>query len=444
MHGIKPQNSPDLSLPLRYIIAAVIAFVLFATGVPLVAPDFMRTYDHPHVFALVHLAVLGWITMIMMGALYQLFPVALSARIHSVSLGKWNFWVYSVGVGGFVPSFYLWWTPGIALFGALAVGGVIHFVANMYRSYPSVKIWNAMAYYVLCALSWLTLTIAFGFVYALDEQFNWFDISPTLLAAHAHLGLAGWLSLTLMGVSYKLMAMFSLAHGHSERLAYANLPIWNLGLAGLVPSLVLAPHSHIPTIFATILLLSATVFVSDMVLLLRHRRRKAISLEQWHAFVSFGSFLLAAVMGALMVAAGPPTSTWVVSYGYALLVGWFGFAIVGKYYKIVPFLLWVHRYSKQVGAKPVPLLRDMMDERLGYLSFAILLIGYLGTLAGLLIGSLLTVRVAGGLFALGSYLFAYNIWTIFGEKTSTRRMQVQSRHAPTGQPQQVHDIEVQP
>ena len=37
-----------------------------------------------------------------------------------------------------------------------------------------------------------------------------------MLAAHVQLGLAGWLSLTLMGVSYKLTAMFSLAHGHDH------------------------------------------------------------------------------------------------------------------------------------------------------------------------------------------------------------------------------------
>lgn len=429
MQGIKPERSPDLSLPLRYIVAALAAFILFATAVPIVAPDFLHTYDDPHVFALVHLAVLGWITMIMMGALYQLFPVALQAQIHSVRLGKWNFWIFAGGVAGFVPSFYLWWTPGIAVFGSLAVGGVIHFVANMARSYPSVRVWNAMAFYVLCALGWLTATVLFGFIYALDELFGWFDISNSMLAAHAHLGLAGWFSLTLMGVSYKLMAMFSLAHGHDETLAKGNLILWNVGLIGLVASLVFAPGTVLVVIFAAVLDISATVFVVDMLLLFRKRRRRGVSLEQWHAFISFASFLAAADMGVVLAAGHPLTRTWVVAYGYVALVGWFGFSIVGKYYKIVPFLLWVHRYSKQIGSGPVPLLKDMLDERLGYASLAALFAGYLTVLAGILATSLAAVRLGGAIFALGSYIFAYNIWTVFGDKSSSRR-QVEDGRRP--------------
>jgi len=421
MQGVKPERSPDLSLPLRYMVAALIAFVLFATAVPFVAPDFLRTYDDPHVFALVHLMVLGWITMIMMGALYQLFPVALQAEIHSVRLVKWNFWLYAGGVAGFVPSFYLWWTPGIAIFGTLAVGGVIYFVANLARSYPSVKVWNAMAYYVLCALGWLTLTVLVGFVYALDDVFGWFDITPHILAAHAHLGLAGWFSLTLMGVSYKLMAMFSLAHGHDEKLAKSNLLLWNLGLIGLTASLVVAPHTPFVPAFAVVLDLSATIFVIDMILLFRQRRRKDISLEQWHAFISFGSFLLAADMGVVLATGHRLTTTWIVAYGFVALIGWFGFSIVGKYYKIIPFLLWVHRYSKKIGSEPVPLLKDMLDERIGYASLVALFLGYLVILAGILAASLAMVRIGGAVFALGSYLFAYNIWRVFGDKTSTRR-----------------------
>ncbi len=321
----------------------------------------------------------------------------------------------------FVPSFYLWWTPGIAIFGTCAVAGVIHFVSNMYRSYPSVKVWNAMAYYVLCGLSWLTLTVLVGFVYALDELFGWFTITPNILAAHAHLGLAGWFSLTLMGVSYKLMAMFSLTHGHDETLAKRNLVLWNLGLVGLVASLVFAPGSAFVVAFAVVLDLSATVFVIDMLLLFRKRRRKAISLEQWHAFISFASFLLAADMGVVLATGHLWTATWVVAYGYVALVGWFGFSIVGKYYKIIPFLLWVHRYSKQIGSQPVPLLKDMLDERFGYASLVALFLGYVTVLAGILSSSLVAVRAGGGLFALGSYLFTYNIWTVFGDKSSTRR-----------------------
>ena len=408
-HSVRPNQAPRLDLPGRYFIAGVGAFLVFAIALPVLGPDLLRGNDQPHVFALTHLAALGWITMVMMGALYQLFPVALSAEIRSRSLGRWNFWIYLAGVAGFAPSFFLDWSPGIALFGALVVIGILNFVANLLQSYPSVRVWHPMALYILAALGWLVVTIAFGFVYALNWQLHWFAVTDSMLAAHVHLGLAGWLSLVLMGVSYKLVAMFSLAYGHSERPARWNLVAWNAGLAGLFFSLLFASHSALVLIFAAWLACSAAVFVVDMAFLIRGRRRRQLSLEQWHTFVSLASLLLAAGMGVLLAAGHPLTTTWVVTYGYVAIVGWFGFAIMGKLYKIVPFLTWLHHFSHLAGTQPVALLKDMVDVRAGWMSFILLVTGYVGVVTGLLATNVALMRIAGTLFAIGAAIFVANL-----------------------------------
>jgi len=96
------------------------------------------------------------------------------------------------------------------------------------------------------------------------------------------------------------------------------------------------------------------------------------------------------------------------AYGYAALAGWFGFAIVGKSYKILPFLNWLHRFSGAAGAKPVPLLRELVDERLAWSSFAFLVMGFAGVLAGLLVANAAIVRGAGLIYGTGAVLFAVN------------------------------------
>lgn len=396
-------------LPLSYLIAGAAAFFLLSVGIPLFGPDLLAGNGAPHVLSLTHLAVLGWITMVMMGALNQLFPVALQARISSPRVARWNFWLYAGALSGFIPSFFFAWTPGMAVFGSLVVLSVLLFVGNLLASYPSVRIWHPMAFYVLAALFWLLLTVALGGAYALNWRYGWFDITDPMLAAHAHLGLAGWLSLVLMGVSYKLMAMFSLAHGHGERLALWNLGIWNAGLIGLAVSVWFWPTTLMVPAFALWLAASAAIFVFDMGRLLRHRRRRRFSLEQWHTFVSFASLLVAAAMGALLAAGHPLTTTWVVAYGCVALLGWFGFSILGKYYKIVPFLTWLQRFSAVAGAAPTPLLKDLVDVRVGWTSFALLVAGYTGVLVGLLGASLPLLEGAGSLYALGALLFAYNV-----------------------------------
>ncbi|MGH7775784.1 MAG: hypothetical protein ACREPI_01205 [Candidatus Dormibacterales bacterium] len=409
MTTIKPKRSPDPDLPGRYLATGIAWFLLFAAGVPLLAPELLRTNDDPKVFGLTHVAVLGWITMTMFGALYQLFPVALQGSVRSPRLGRWNYWVLAAGIAGFVPSFYLNWTPGVALFGSLTVGGILHFASQMLSSFRSVTAWHPMAHYVLAALVWLVVTVCFGFVYALNWHFGWFQVSDHMLAAHVQLGLAGWLGLTLMGVSYKLTELFTLAHRADRRLTYANLGLWNLGLAGLVLSLIFVPGSALVITFAAILALSALLHVLDLALLLRTRRRRRLSVDQWHTFASLGSLLVAAALGVALAAGHLPGRNWVVAYGYAAIVGWFGFAITGKSYKILPFLSWLHRFSGAAGEQPVPLLRDLVDERFAWASFALLLGGFAGVLVGMILGLEVVVRDAGIAYAVGAFLFARNL-----------------------------------
>jgi hypothetical protein len=65
-------------------------------------------------------------------------------------------------------------------------------------------------------------------------------------------------------------------------------------------------------------------------------------------------------------------------YGFLGLFGVVGFAILGMLYKIVPFLVWFHRYSREIGRAKVPSMADMYSQHLqpaGYWTF----VGGLGT-----------------------------------------------------------------
>ena len=61
-----------LSVPLPFLLTGVSAAALFGLLLPAIVPEAMLAPDFPHVLALVHLATLGWLTMIVMGASLQL------------------------------------------------------------------------------------------------------------------------------------------------------------------------------------------------------------------------------------------------------------------------------------------------------------------------------------------------------------------------------------
>ncbi len=139
------------------------------------------------------------------------------------------------------------------------------------------------------------------------------------------------------------------------------------------------------------------------------------------------ALLVAAAIGLAVASDHIPGRSWVVAYGYAALAGWFGFAILGKSYKILPFLSWLHRYSGTVGDGPVPLLRDLFDERLAWASFALLLVGFAGVLAGLLFAAATAVEVAGAVYLAGGLVFVFNVARLALPLAVSRRGEMTAR-----------------
>jgi cbb3-type cytochrome oxidase subunit 1 len=79
---------PSVLLPLRYLVAAAGAFLLAAVSLPWLARELAGHYYQPRILALTHTATLGWITLTIMGASYQIIPIVLERPIWSERLGR--------------------------------------------------------------------------------------------------------------------------------------------------------------------------------------------------------------------------------------------------------------------------------------------------------------------------------------------------------------------
>src|SRR5262249_59512885 len=94
-------------LTLRYVIAAVAAFLLATGGVAWLADDLAGHYYQPRILALAHVVALGWITLTILGASYQLMPIVLERPLWSEWLARHQLPVVLAGLDGvggvFVP-----------------------------------------------------------------------------------------------------------------------------------------------------------------------------------------------------------------------------------------------------------------------------------------------------------------------------------------------------
>jgi cbb3-type cytochrome oxidase subunit 1 len=133
----------------------------------------------------------------------------------------------------------------------------------------------------------------------------------------------------------------------------------------------------------------------------------------------------AVVAGAMLLWSLLSVPAWIVDplapahlYGapgtvHLLTLGVIGFVVLGTLYHVVPFIVWVHRYSDLLGLEEVPMIDDLYDDRLAATDFGLLFVGAVGLVVADLFAVPAAVRpVFGGAILLGSTLFAANMWLV--------------------------------
>lgn len=403
------------SAPLWYLYSAVVALVLFCTGLIALAPEAVDSTLTPHVLALLHLATLGVLTTAIMGALWQLLPVILVVPAPPAWMTRAHYPLWLAGVAVLVAGFWSGWWPALAAGGSLVVLGAVLFAAAMLRTIAVAPRRPLAAYFVAAGLVYLVLVVLGGLMLAVDLQTGFLgDRLLRVLPAHLLLGFAGWGVGTVMGVSYKLAPMFALAHVRDERPGWLCFGLLNGGLVALALGLLGGWPPAVGLVPATLIVLAVLVFTADTVRILRSRHKKTLEPTQWHALTGLG-FLL--VCGAATVRAATGAPGWwfdgrtATALGLLFLLGFVAQTIMGYLYKIVPFLVWNRRYAPLVGRQRVPLMRDLIRERAAWLTFWLYNAGLICLLAAVLWERTL-IGAAATMVALATWIFGANLLAV--------------------------------
>ena len=425
--GLLPRRAPSVAVPLAYLGAAATAFVLAALALPGLGAELAGHYYHPRVLALTHVVALGWITLAIFGASYQLVPVVVERPLWSERVARWQLAAVVAGIAGMVGHFWLGRWEGLAWAAALVGAAALAHALNIAMSLRALARWSFTARGLALGLGGLVLTVAFGFVLALSHGRDIFPGGPLSgIHAHFHLALLGWIAPMMLGVSARVYPMFLLAPepgGPGERVQLWGLRV---GIPMIVTGLVAdRPALVVPGALAAAAALGA--HAAWIVGLMRHRRRP--TLDWGLRFVLTGTACLgpAAALGlalALGVAAGPRAA---LAYAVLGLGGWVSLTIVGMMLKIVPFLVWYRVYAPKAGRETVPTLAELSAPGVERLAYACLCGGVLALAAAVSAGTPTGVTAAGLLVAVGTLAFA----SALGRTLLHLRAGAVARHAPS-------------
>jgi hypothetical protein len=398
-------GAPSATLPLAYLVVAATAFVVALTGLPWLAPELAGHYYHPRVLALTHIVTLGWITMSILGASYQLIPVVLEQSLWSESLARWQLGVLLVGAIGMVAHFWIGTWAGLACAAALMGLGVSMHLINVAASLRGFERWTFTACLVALGQVGLALTVLFGAALAVNHVWPFLPGELfSALHAHVHLALAWWIAPMLMGISARVFPMFLLSPEPRGWPGPLQLYGLLLGAPVLVAGLVAAPALVLAGALA--LAAAAVGHVVWVIAMARGRRRPGLDWGLRFILTGSGFLPLGTALGlalALDLLSGPRIA---LAYAVLLLGGWVSLSIVGMMLKIVPFLVWYRVYSPLVGRRQVPILAELGWPAAEGMAWALLTVGFLSLAGAATAGNASWIAASGTTLALGSLAFA--------------------------------------
>src|SRR5262245_22384811 len=335
----RPGGGPSPLLPLTYLMCAAAAFLAAAAGVAWFAPELAGHYYHQRVLALAHTVTLGWITVAIMGASYQLVPIVLERPIWSERLARWQLALLECAVAGMVAHFYLGAWPGLAAAAGLVAAAVAMHVANLTMSLRGFTRWTFTSRLVALGYGGFVLTALFGLTLAANRVHPFIPGQLLFPALHAHvqMGLLGWVTPMIFGVAARVYPMFLLAPEPHPRVA--SVQLWGLAIG--VPAIVVGLLG-VPALLAVGALAVTAAAVGHVVWLIemvRARRRPMLDWGLRFALTGAGFLAPAVLLGVGLATdrlSGPRPA---LAYAVIVLGGWVSLTIAGMMLKIVPFLV---------------------------------------------------------------------------------------------------------
>jgi hypothetical protein len=361
--GLAFEQAPPFSLPLRFFLTAPL--FLIAAGILIALyPEALASRWTPQALALTHALTLGFLAMVMLGAMLQMLPVVAGSPLPAPRLvARTSHIALALGTFALMAGFLFAAPKAFAAGGVLLLVGFAIFITaatlSLVRAVAGVTV-SGMRY----ALVSLAFTIALGTALALLRAGWWNAAIEGVSAAHVGFGLLGWVLLLVVGVAYQVVPMFQITPPYP--------PLLSKWLAGSMFALLLlrAIAPQLPDVivltFDAALATGVLAFALATLRLQSRRRRKLadITLDYWR--VGMAS-LIACVLAWLVAQLWP---AWANSNAYPLLLGVLflvGFAVsvvAGMLYKIVPFLAWFHLQAQlQAKAGTIPNMKQMIDEK---------------------------------------------------------------------------------
>jgi hypothetical protein len=415
------EQTPPLSVPLRFFLTAPLFGILAALLLLASGPAIFSSRWSLEVITLTHLLTLGFISMVMFGALLQLLPVLVGSpvpypRLVSTSL---HLLLTSGSLSlttGFMTTQVVLIQIALILLGLSFIG----FISVIGYSLVTTKNNTAIVTAMRLALLALAITVVLGLI--LGSGFG-YDYNLPFLAEltnlHLSWGLLGWVGLLVIGVAYQVVPMFQITPPYPTQVKRWLVPLIFVTLLAWSGLYWLFNHHVAWILFGLMDLVgiefSFFAFATLQLQSWRLRKLPDVTLDYWR--IGMIGLLLSFILGlaGMLWLDLSHTPLYPIQLGTLFIAGFILPVIQGMLYKIVPFLIWLHLQNQQLNILTplrlvkLPHMKQIISDRWARYQLRIYFISLILLITVTLYPSRLIYGVGISLM-LSFMLLAYNLY----------------------------------
>lgn len=365
---------PSIDVPFRYFITAPLFVIAIALFMIFAEDAWWISRWQPNMLALTHTFTLGFIATIMLGALFQLLPVAGGVSLPKTRLiATFSHFFHTLGTICLVISF-------LSLHNLMQNLAMI-FLAISFSFYISVVLYalykhqltNEIVTGIKFAIIALAITVSLGVL--LQSQvagFTWINWDRSLTNLHALLGLTGWVAVLIITISFQVVPMFHVAPEFPTKIKkYLTKTLFFL----LVLFFIFKESLLISSIIIGGLLITNAFFTFYLIKILNQRKRKVsdTSVNYWQlAAISFFAitiiyFIPEQFLPEFLVNKQTVLLTTIFIFFYVVSI------LEAMLLKILPFLTFTHLQQQckfNISAmQSLPNMHEILPKRNGQLLF---------------------------------------------------------------------------
>ena len=355
--NVSPDFSPSIKLMKPYFLLSGFFYTLSMLWIFFLDPQ-ADNLDFS-IVGWVHLYMLGFVMMSIFAAMAQLGPVVVETKHSNEKIFKYVWVFLTIGLGYMMAGFYsdviYLLAGGVLVLVAMSIYA-IEFLLTLRDMKRKTSVTNAMKmsnFFLLFGIV-TGLIMAFGFN-------GYIDINPhNFLNIHTYSLVVGFVIPLIMGISIILIPMF----GYSKRISDNNFSKSFLTLSSGVVVMLLSAlflTAYLQNIAYILSIVAIFLYLYQLKNMFTSRKRVVHDIWAKSMYVGFLSFITAFILFCIYFIS--PSELLLRGAMWILLIGFFGFLIIGNFYKIVPFLVWFQVYSPLIEERVVPMLHELIPQR---------------------------------------------------------------------------------